>query len=314
MGIHLLQTFLTSLYDKSVVELHLSSLHNKKITVDISIYLYRFKEMGNLIENLYLMCSIFRHYDIHPLFIFDGKSMSIKQDVIAKRREDKRKAKVDFDNLKSELYTYSGDSKREAQVKLDNLRKKFISITKVDIQMAKNLFDAYGMTYVIAPREADELCGALSTDNNIYACMTEDTDIMVYGCRRILRYFSLIKHTVVLYDMKTIIKNLSITLNDFQELCVCAGNDYIKTSRNIFYYHNLLKSYKRSSSISFMQWLLEKRYISLQEYHQRVEIYNLYTFKLHDPYENLPYMLIKNKSVDKLKLISILEQGGFVFP
>jgi hypothetical protein len=55
MGIHLLQTFIASLNDRSIKEQHLREFSNKKITVDISIYLYRFKEMGNLLENIYLM-------------------------------------------------------------------------------------------------------------------------------------------------------------------------------------------------------------------------------------------------------------------
>ena len=47
MGIHLLQTFIASLNDRSIKEQHLREFSNKKITVDISIYLYRFKEKGN---------------------------------------------------------------------------------------------------------------------------------------------------------------------------------------------------------------------------------------------------------------------------
>ena len=55
MGVHLLQTFLTSLNDRSIKELHLKNIAGKIIAVDVSIYLYRFKEMGNLLENIYLM-------------------------------------------------------------------------------------------------------------------------------------------------------------------------------------------------------------------------------------------------------------------
>ena len=55
MGVHLLQTFLTSLNDRSIKEIHLKNIAGKIIAVDVSIYLYRFKEMGNLLENIYLM-------------------------------------------------------------------------------------------------------------------------------------------------------------------------------------------------------------------------------------------------------------------
>ena len=311
MGIHLLQTFIASLNDRSIKEQHLREFSNKKITVDISIYLYRFKEMGNLLENIYLMCSIFRYYNIHALFIFDGKYLKNKNDTMRKRKESKKQAKKKFNAIKENLHKYKGDSRVKIEMQLDTLRKQFITVTKEDVKNVKDLLDAYGMVYVSAKHEADELCGALN--NEIYACLTEDTDIMVYGCKRIFRYFSLMKHTVVVYDMTLIHNNLNMTLSDFQELCICAGNDYITSKKNIFYYYELFKQYKRTPT-GFLDWLLQKRYISLQEYHQRREIYNIYTFKTHDPFEDVPYTLIKNKYVNKQKLLEILETVGFIFP
>ena len=311
MGIHLLQTFIASLNDRSIKEQHLREFSNKKITVDISIYLYRFKEMGNLLENIYLMCSIFRYYNIHALFIFDGKYLKNKNDTMRKRKESKKQAKKKFNAIKENLHKYKGDSRVKIEMQLDTLRKQFITVTKEDVKNVKDLLDAYGMVYVSAKHEADELCGALN--NEVYACLTEDTDIMVYGCKRIFRYFSLMKHTVVVYDMTLILNNLNMILSDFQELCICAGNDYITSKKNIFYYYELFKQYKRTPT-GFLDWLLQKRYISLQEYHQRREIYNIYTFKTHDPFEDVPYTLIKNKYVNKQKLLEILETVGFIFP
>ena len=311
MGIHLLQTFIASRNDKSIKEQHLREFSNKKITVDISIYLYRFKEMGNLLENIYLMCSIFRYYNIHALFIFDGKYITNKNETIRKRKEYKQQAKKKFNAIKKNLHKYNGNTRVKIELQLDILRKQFITVTKEDIKNVKELLDVYGMVYVSAKREADELCGALN--NDVYACLTEDTDIMVYGCKRIFRYFSLMKHTVVVYDMTLIQNNLNMTLSDFQELCICAGNDYIKSKKNIFYYYELFKQYRKTQT-GFLDWLLQKRYISLQEYHQRREIYDIYTFKTHDPFEDVPYTLIKNKYVNYQKLLKILETAGFIFP
>ena len=311
MGIHLLQTFIASLNDRSIKEQHMREFSNKKITVDISIYLYRFKEMGNLLENIYLMCSIFRYYNIHALFIFDGKYLKKKNETMRKRKESKKQAEKKFNTIKENLHKYNGNKRVKIEIQLDTLRKQFIKVTKEDIKDVKDLLDAYGMVYVSAKHEADELCGALN--NEVYACLTEDTDIMVYGCKRIFRYFSLMKHTVVVYDMSLIHNNLNMTLSDFQELCICAGNDYITSKKNIFYYYDLFKQYKKTPT-GFLDWLLQKRYISLQEYHQRREIYDMYTFKTHDPFEDVPYTLIKNKYVNKQKLLEILETVGFIFP
>ena len=95
MGIHLLQTFISSLNDRTIKEQHLRHFTGKTISVDISIYLYRFKEMGNLLENIYLMCSIFRHYNITAIFIFDGKPSKIKNETAQKRRMEKIRTKQD---------------------------------------------------------------------------------------------------------------------------------------------------------------------------------------------------------------------------
>ena len=71
MGIRLLQKFLKQ-NNVLTHEMHMRCISGKKIAIDIGIYLYRFKQAGVLIENLYLMCSIFRYYNIHPIFVFDG--------------------------------------------------------------------------------------------------------------------------------------------------------------------------------------------------------------------------------------------------
>ena len=122
------------------------------------------------------------------------------------------------------------------------------------------------------------------------------------------------KHTVVVYDMTIILNNLNMILSDFQELCICAGNDYITSKKNIFYYYGLFKQYKKTPQPGFLDWLLQRRYISLQEYHERQGILDIYTFKTHDPFEGVPYTLIKNKFVNKPKLLNILETIGFIFP
>tara|TARA_B100000674_G_C37964716_1_gene973971 strand:- start:1875 stop:2816 length:942 start_codon:yes stop_codon:yes gene_type:complete len=312
MGIHLLQTFISSLNDRSIKEQHLRHFTGKTISVDISIYLYRFKEMGNLLENIYLMCSIFRHYNITAIFIFDGKPSKIKNETAQKRRLEKNNARKEFSNLKKEFTKAKYEDKKNIETKMDILRKKFITITKDDIKQTQNLLKSYGMTYITAKREADELCGALN--RQVYACLTEDTDIMVFGCTRIFRYFSLMKHTVVVYNMTQIRHNLQMSLSEFQELCVCSGNDYIKSSKNIFCYHKLFKQYKRTSRPSFLDWLLEKRQISLQTYHRYKEIYEFYTFQKYDPFEDVPYTIFKNKSVDKPELMKVLKSINFIFP
>ncbi len=73
MGIKHLNKFLRDEAQKSIKFISLAELSGKKIAVDISIYMYKYASDGTLLENMYLMLSTMRHYDIVPVFIFDGK-------------------------------------------------------------------------------------------------------------------------------------------------------------------------------------------------------------------------------------------------
>ena len=159
MGVRLLQTFLDSLKNENVKQIHLRELNGKKIAVDISIYLYRFKTTNQLLENIYLMCSIFRYYNIHPIFVFDGKPDEYKREILEKRYLTRMQAKRDIEILEQKMN--KNKFQHKFQEKLNELRKKSVSIKKSDVLDVKNLLDIYGMTYVTAKREADEVCAAL---------------------------------------------------------------------------------------------------------------------------------------------------------
>ena len=67
--------------------------------MDISIYMYRYSGEGALLENMYLMASVFRHYNIHAVFVFDGPPPPQKTEVIEIRKKKKEAAKKQYDAL-----------------------------------------------------------------------------------------------------------------------------------------------------------------------------------------------------------------------
>ena len=71
MGIKNLNKFLKENVNESIKFGHVSELSGKRIAIDISIYMYKFASENTLIENIYLMLSIFRHYNVIPIFVFD---------------------------------------------------------------------------------------------------------------------------------------------------------------------------------------------------------------------------------------------------
>jgi 5'-3' exonuclease len=99
MGIRGLNRFIQQKCANSATRIHLSELSGKRVAVDTSIYMYRYSGEGALLENMYLMASVFRHYDIHAVFIFDGPPPPQKTDLIELRRKKKDQAKKQYDTL-----------------------------------------------------------------------------------------------------------------------------------------------------------------------------------------------------------------------
>ena len=137
------------------------------------------------------------------------------------------------------------DDRQEITSTMDALKKKFIYIQKDEIIKVKELIRAFGASYYDAPGEADELCALLAIKKKVWASMSEDMDLFVYGCTRVLRYFSLMKHNAVIYHTKKIFEELGIPEKEFRQICILSGTDYnIHTNKNVDLY-NTLKMFKK---------------------------------------------------------------------
>jgi 5'-3' exonuclease len=189
--------------------------------------MYKYKGEGSLIENFYLMLSLFRHYQIIPIFIFDGIPPAEKKEIINMRKREREEYHLQLDNLKKDVINMSNESdKKEAEVKMSVLVKKVITITSEDIKNIKTLMNGFGVSFYQAKREADEVCAYLVLTGRVYACLSEDNDMFVYGCPRILRYLSLVHQNIILYDFQKILSELVFTQEDFTSMCICSGTDY----------------------------------------------------------------------------------------
>ena len=305
----------------------LSQLSGKKIAVDISIYLYKFIGDFQLIENMYLMLSIFKYYNIIPVFIFDGKSPTEKKELLIQRRQEKICAEKEFMVLKKTLENNIEieESKRQDIINNMNiLKKKFIHISREQIATVKNLIKYYGMTYYDAPGEADKLCAILNIKGKVWGCMSEDMDMFVYGCKNVLRYFSLLNHTVVLYDTKNILKTLDISLKELKEICIISGTDYNldKNNRNnkkhdlytTLKYFNKYKDCKQGSD-DFYSWLF-KNTEYIEDLDELIYVFNLFDLdKTENIKEFITFENIKiiNGNVNYIDIKNILREDGFVF-
>lgn len=234
MGIRNLNRFIQHRCPEASSRVHLRDFSGKRIAVDTSIYMYRYSGEGALLENMYLMASVFRYYNIHAVFVFDGPPPPQKTDIIEIRKKKKDEAQKQYDTLmkmKKEKKDASGCE--ITTIELDDieetmreLKKQFVRLRDCDVTCVKELLVSFGFATIDAEGEADALCAKLSIRKRVDACMSDDTDMFVYGCPVVLRNVSLLNHSVVRYDTAQILKTLSLTQQEFKMMCVISGTDY----------------------------------------------------------------------------------------
>ncbi len=245
-----------------IKQISLYELRKKKIAIDASIYMYRFEGEGGLIEGMYQMVTLLLHYGVIPVFIFDGAPPPEKQELLKQRKEKKIAAETEYNQVKKRLDAADDDDDRyELHDELAALKKKFVRLRPNDIMRVKHLLKLCGITYYDADGEADVLCAKLALKKRVWACLSEDMDMFVYGCPRVLRYLSLLNGSVVMYDTKAITETLRLTQKEFKEICVVSGTDYnldLSRTTNLFTTLKHFSKYKKSQpQIGFHQWLDE---------------------------------------------------------
>jgi hypothetical protein len=159
-------------------------------------------------------------------------------------------------------------------------------------------------------------------------------DMFVYGCNRVLRYFSLINQSVVLYYTKGILENLNMSQKEFREICVLSGTDYninANTCKNtdtnsltIYDTIKLFRKYqeqtqpqKNNEKVSFYDWLtisekiLNKIYIT--DFDLLLKINNMFIIS-GELYANLfKNMKIINGPMQKELIKDIMKEEGFMY-
>lgn len=326
MGIkHLNRYLLNHCSGTSISKKGLCEFRNKVVVIDTSIYLYKFVETGALIEGLYNMISIFRKYNIIPVFVFDGKPPVEKKELLEKRRMEKQDAEYKYNELKSELKLIVSDGIKEKELEIKTemelLQKRFVRIHHTDIQTAKDLISAYGIQYIESCGESDQLCAYLVKKSYAWACVSDDMDMFVYGCPRVIRHISLMNHTGVLYDTTSILFDLDMSHSTFKDLMVLSGTDYnmcdnTNLEETMKWYEKYLNT--NYDACGFYSWLEQHtKYISDKSHLEKTcNLFDLTKFPLNHRDEirsiisKLPF---QNGNIQYDALRAILKTDGFIF-
>lgn len=318
MGIPRLNKLLMEQCPNAIEKVHVETLLNKKIAVDISIYLYKFIADGDYMEHLYLFLSMFKYYCIVPIFIFDGKPPPEKSALLKRRYCEKQEAYKEYKLLEQQLTEISDPKKLEELANtMNSLKKKMIRITSDHINKAIILIKAFGFQHYFAPNEADQLCVYLTTSGTTYATLSDDMDMIVSGCPIVLRNLSLMNHEVFIYNTAQIVKALGVSLDEFRDIVVLSGSDYEISSNNnnisirrAFEYY---QKYRESQCTNdFYTWLNETCII------ENTDVYKISALMNINNYTNILEEFIKKNILEKPKfsvstIKTIMKQYKFIF-
>jgi flap endonuclease-1 len=100
-------------------------------------------------------------------------------------------------------------------------------ITSDHRDQAVELVKALGMTYFIAPSEAETLCCYLNIKGKVEFVLSEDTDCLAYGANMIaFKDFKVSDEQVYYISNESIREHMGFDLLEFRDLCIMLGCDY----------------------------------------------------------------------------------------
>ena len=252
MGVRYLNKFISNRCSPALMLRMLSDYEGQTIVVDTSIYMYKYIGENTLMESMYFMMAQFRYYNITPIFVFDGAAPIEKHAVLRNREANKVTAEMKYNDTASKLREVltiqrddgflKRDRDRDRDVENDDneyrravleheramrgLRRRFVRVHSYELSDVKRLMRAFDMRYVEANGEADIMCAQLVKSGIAHACMSDDMDMFLYGCPRVLRYINLIHGTCVEYDLHRILELLGVSLVGLRKICILSGTDY----------------------------------------------------------------------------------------
>ena len=268
MGIKKLKDIIKKYSPISIKQIHILDYETKKIAIDTSLYMFKSKAKNNsrggrdtdwIIDFIYLVCCL-RQNNIHPIFVYDTKSPQEKQ-VEKESRAAKKKSNIEkikmIEQMISEYHksgkindylyhmcdanqktkTLLGNDKMfdidVVMTKLEKLKSQIINVSTSDFTITRELFDILSIPYIDAIGEAEAMCSYLCHHGLVDAVLSEDTDILAYGCPKFLYGIDTIQNTVFEIDYKNLITNLDFSSSQFLDLCILCGTDYSSNIKGV---------------------------------------------------------------------------------
>ena len=261
MGIKNLHTFLRSIDQNIYKKKQIQDYQNQVFAVDTSIYMCKYKSsMGNRwLQGFWLMLVLFKKYNIKLIFVFDAKPPPEKEverhfrnlqkekikkkvdtvtaEYYASKKENYKFKNVDeylnwiekkFPNLFLHLKKHENDILNEMDIYfiIQKLENSIIRIHGDDFVLLKNFLTILQIPFLYAHSEAEGTCAFLNEIGKVDGVLTEDTDVLVYGCKMMLHSLKLKDEIINELKLDDILNTMQVNQKQFVDFCIMCGTDY----------------------------------------------------------------------------------------
>jgi flap endonuclease-1 len=216
------------------------SSRGSQVAVDASMSLYQFliqirsgpegevltNEAGEVtshLQGMFYRTIALLDKGIKPVFVFDGKPPQLKGGELEKRTAKREVAEADLKEAEE----------AENQEDVNKYKKRLVKVTKEHNQETRHLLGLMGVPIVEAPSEAEAQCAAMVKADIVYGVATEDMDALTFGTPRLLRHLTFAaarKEPIVEIDLALVLQGLNLTMDQFIDLCILCGCDYVRCS------------------------------------------------------------------------------------
>ncbi|PWN53428.1 putative DNA repair endonuclease rad2 [Violaceomyces palustris] len=242
MGIKGLTGLINDEAPNAIKEHEIKTYFGRKVAIDASMSLYQFliavrqndgqqlmTESGETTSHLlgfFYRTLRMIDYGIKPMYVFDGKPPDLKKEVLEKRFGRREEAREEEEEEKD----IAGAER------MDQLARRQVRPTRQHNEEVRHLLKLMGIPCVVAPSEAEAQCAELCRAGKVYAAGSEDMDTLTFGTPILLKHLTASeqkKLPVHEVNLQKAIEGLGMTKEQFIDLCILLGCDYLDPIRGI---------------------------------------------------------------------------------
>jgi 5'-3' exonuclease len=267
MGIQGLFALLKDECPEVIHHLEIKSLSGISVAIDISIFFNFFvKSKSDWLVLFINFLLELKKNQIYAIFIFDGPEVPPEKNPEQQKRRDQTNKSIHKLERGKELLPYiKGCIERKefplsevidelkaiiGPIRAKNLQTEFediysihssliTTIEKIQQQtkqilpeytpIARDFIESLGFDHYLAKGEAEALCASMAIEGSVDAVITEDSDVLVYGCPYLICKWR--DGECDLISLQEVLDGLGLKFQKFRDLCILMKCDYNKGNK-----------------------------------------------------------------------------------